>query len=187
MEKNDFPVAIEFRKGLANLYDLGYLSVDFYQLAVFASLVQSGDPYAANKLLGKKARPVNRYRPELVRHTDLGEVISSRSGSIILTVVLPLAGVVIWDLVKAAIHRHVDYHNAQVTLNVSVQDQKLNKILDEYQNRTFGSGDKGLEVLFAILRARNYNVEHMSENAFLIQHVVRKFSQRMVRTIHKNR
>lgn len=59
---------IHFGGPLANLYDVGYLTVDLYQLMAFAELLDQKDESTIQRWYGEKARPFNRYAPPLEKY-----------------------------------------------------------------------------------------------------------------------
>lgn len=75
----------------------------------------------------------------------------------------------------------------KATFELSPEDEGLRKIMAAYENGEFGKDREGLEVLMSILKERKYNVDVLANNIFLIEHVVEKYSQRIIRTIKKNK
>ena len=59
--------------------------------------------------------------------------------------------------------------------------------MDAYASGDFGPGSEGLGTLMTILQQRNYDVTVLAQNLYLVEHVVEKYSQRMIKTIKKNR
>ena len=73
-----------------------------------------------------------------------------------------------------------------LTFQISPQDQGLRGVIDAYERGEFGQGREGLEMLMSVLLHRNYDVRILANNIYLIEHVVDRYSQRIIKTINKN-
>lgn len=186
MENNE--VKIYFGGDLTNLYEIGWLSSDLSQLVDFAELIESGEKDRTEKFFGEKSRPFNRYTKIVDKPHKRPEIVEVRKGSVELIIAgCTLAAMVIMPLVQIKVQEYFRLRNEEVSFEISPQDTSLNRIMNAYENGDFGRGTEGLNMLMAILQQRNYNVTFLAENVYLVEHVVDKYSQRMIKTIKKNR
>lgn len=186
MEDNE--VKIYFGGDLANLYELGWLSSDLSQLVDFSELVESGERERAEKYFGKEARPFNRYVSVVEKKRKRPEIVDVRKGSVELVIAgCSVAAAVLMPLVQIAVQRYFSAQDEEVSFEISPQDQALKRIMDAYERGDFGRGSDGLANLMGILEQRNYNVRVLAQNIYLVEHVIEKYSQRMIKTIKKNR
>jgi len=98
-----------------------------------------------------------------------------------------VAVAVIMPLVQIAVQRYFAKQDETITFELSPQDKGLRKIMNAYEKGEFGEDREGLEVLMSVLQKRKYNVDVLANNIYLIEHVVEKYSQRIIRTIKKNK
>ncbi|MCJ0806821.1 hypothetical protein [Vibrio vulnificus] len=186
MEQNE--VKIYFGGGLANLYEVGWLSSDLSQIVDFAELMESGDLERTERFFGENARPFNRYAQIVDKFHKRPEIVDVRKGSVELVIAgCSLAAAVIMPLVQIAVQNYFAQRDEEVSFEISAQDTNLQRILNAYADGQFGRGSEGLVALMSILQQRNYNVTILSQNIYLVEHVVDKYSQRMIKTIKKNR
>lgn len=186
MEDNE--VKIYFGGDLTNLYEIGWLSSDLSQLVDFAELAESGDSERTERFFGEKSRPFNRYTNVVDKPRRRPEIVDVRKGSVELVIAgCSVAALVIMPLVQIAVQRYFSERDEEVSFQVSPQDLNLQRIMKAYENGEFGMGTEGLTTLMSILQQRNYNVTFLAENVYLVEHVVDKYSQRMIKTIKKNR
>jgi len=89
--------------------------------------------------------------------------------------------------VQIAVQRHFSKLDETVTFELSPQDKGLQKVMSAYEKGEFGEDAEGLKVLMSVLQQRDYNVDVLANNIYLIEHVVDKYSQRIIRTIKKNK
>jgi len=184
---NNFQIKIYFGSELANLYELGWISADLSQLIEFSELVQNKKQERAEKFFGEKSRPFNRYAAINKDREKRPEIIDVQKGSIELLIAgSSIAVAVIMPLVQIAVQRHFSKLDETVTFELSPQDKVLRKVMNAYEKGEFGEGTEGLKVLMSVLQQRNYNVDALADNIYLIEHVVDKYSQRIIRTIKKN-
>ena len=186
MEENE--VKIYYGGDLTNLYELGWLSSDLSQLIDFTELVESGDKTRTEKYFGEKARPFNRYTKIVSKPHKRPEIVDVRKGSVELVIAgCSVAAAVIMPLVQSAVQRHFTQEGEELSFEISPEDEGLQRIISAYANGDFGRGTEGLETLMSILQQRNYNVTILAQNIYLVEHVIEKYSQRMIKTIKKNR
>jgi len=184
---DDQEIRLYFGGELANLYELGWISTDLSQLIEFAELVESGKRERAEKFFGEKARPFNRYVALTEKREKRPEIVDVKKGSIELIIAgTSVAAAVIMPLVQIAVQRHFAAKDETVTFELSPQDQGLRRVMDAYERGDFGQGIDGLNMLMSVLQQRNYNVSVLANNVYLIEHVVEKYSQRIIKTINKN-
>ncbi len=179
-------VNLYFGSKIANLYDLGYLTVDLHQLSVFSNLIESGQSEESEKYFGEKARPINRYMRELTKGSN-AEIIDVKKGSVelILAGLGALASIVM-PIVAIKIERELDLNSKTIKFEISPQDERIKTHLESYKNGTFGSGEQALQNLFEVLQRLNYSITIRAEDIYSIEHVTNKYAQRMVKTIIRN-
>lgn len=181
-------IRIYFGSELANLYELGWISTDLSQLIAFSELVESGEQDRAEKFFGENSRPFNRYTSLIKKREKRPEIVDVQNGSIELVIAgASVAVAIIMPLVRVAVTRHFAKLDETITFEISPEDKGLSKIMNAYEKGDFGKDREGLEVLMAVLKEREYNVDVLSNNIYLIEHVVDKYSQRIIRTIKKNK
>lgn len=181
-------IKIYFGGDLTNLYDIGWLSSDLSQLVDFADLLESGERERTEKFFGEKSRPFNRYTKIVSKSLKRPEVVDVRKGSVELVIAgCSLAAAVIMPLVQIAVQRHFTKIDEDISFQICPQDASLQRIMNAYANGDFGHGTQGLTTLMSILQQRNYNVTLLAQNVYLIEHVIEKYAQRMIKTIKKNR
>lgn len=164
------------------------MSSDLSQLVDCTELVESGDSERTEKFFGEKARPFNRYTKVVDKPHKRPEIVDVRKGSVELVIAgCSVAAAVIMPLVQIAVQRYFSQRDEEVSFEISPQDEGLRSIMNAYANGEFGRGSGALETLMTILQQRNYNVTVLAQNLYLVEHVVEKYSQRMVKTIKKNR
>ena len=181
-------IKLYFGKELANLYELGWISTDLSRLIEFSELIESGRIERAEKFYGEKARPFNRYVSPAGKKGTRPEIVDARRGSLELILAeVGVAAAIIMPLVGIAVQRYFAERDEAVSFQLSPEDPGLRRVMQAYENGEFGTSDEGLQTLIAILQQRNYNVTYLHQNAYLVEHVVEKYSQRIVKTIKKNR
>ena len=183
----DHKIKIYFGNELANLHELGWISTNLSQLLEFSELLESGKADQAEKLFGNKARPFNRYTPVAELKDDKPRIIDVQNGSIELVIAgASLTASVIMPLVQIAVQRYFRKEDENITFQLSPQDKGLSNIMTAYEKGEFGEDNEGFVLLISVLKERNYNVDYLAENTYLIEHVVDKYAQRIIRTIKKN-
>ncbi len=181
-------VKIYFGGDLTNLYEIGWLSSDLSQLIDFAELVEEGNEERTEKFFGEKARPFNRYTKILNKPHKRPEIVDVRKGSVELVIAgCSVAAAVIMPLVQIAVQRYFTQRDEEVSFQISSKDRGLQRIMNGYASGEFGRGSEGLGTLMTILQQRNYDVTVLAQNLYRVEHVVEKYSQRMIKTIKKNR
>ena len=185
---DNFKIRIYFGSELANLYELGWISTDLSQLIEFSELVKTGQQDRAEKFFGEKSRPFNRYTALTKKREKRPEIVDVQNGSIEMVIAgASVAVAVIMPLVQIAVQRYFAKLDETITFEISPQDKALSKIMNAYEKGDFGEDSEGLKVLMSVLQVRNYNVDVLANNIYLIEHVVDKYSQRIIRTIKKNK
>lgn len=183
----DQEIKLYFGGDLANLYELGWISIDLSQILEFAELVEGDEYDRAEKYFGENARPFNRYVSLTEGRRKRPEIVDVRKGSIELVIAgASVAAAIIMPLVQVAVQRYFAERNEVVDFEFSPQDQGLKKIMEAYERGDYGRGVDGLNALMSVLQQRNYNVSALANNTYLVEHVVEKYAQRIVRTIKKN-
>ena len=183
----DEQVKIYFGGKLANLYELGWIAADLSQVIDFSELIEVGSKERAEKFFGEKSRPFNRYAAISARKEKRPEIVEVNKGSIELIIAgATLAAAIIMPLVQIAVSRYFEEKDEMVTFEISPQDRVLKGILRSYENGDFGSGHEGLQELMYQLAQHNYSTSFLSDNVYLIEHVIEKYSQRIIKTIKKN-
>jgi len=181
-------IKVYFGGDLANLYEVGYLSVDLFQLITFSDLIEQGDIDKAKDYFGEKPKPINRYSSLYRKRKTTSEIADVKKGSLELIIAgVTLSAAIIMPLVQIAAQKYFDYRNANVQFQISPDDLSLKRIIDAYAKGDFGRGQEGLDTLFAILERRDYDVRILAENTYIIEHVIDKYSKRIVKTVNKNR
>ena len=184
---DDQEISIYFGGELANLYELGWISTDMSQLIAFSELVETGNIERAEKYFGEKSRPFNRYVSITEKREKRPEIVEVKKGSVELIIAgATLAAAVIMPLVQIAVQRHYAAKSEAVTFQLSAQDQGLRRVIDAYECGDLGQGRDGLEMLMSVLQQRNYDVSVLANNIYLIEHVVERYSQRIIKTINMN-
>lgn len=175
---------IYFGTELANLYDVGYLTSDLYQLFTFSELLEQPDRELTERWFGEKARPFNRYAGVLEKYRKSSEIREAKKGSLELTVAV---GSLLTSIIVplAVIYVQRDLGPRQVAFEISVDDPNIEQALRTYASGGFGSGPQGLELLFAALRQMKYNVHLQAQDAYVVHNVLNRYAQRMVKTIDK--
>ncbi len=154
----------------------------------FSELVESGEQERAEKFFGEKSRPFNRYTALTKNREQRPKIVEVQNGSIELVIAgASIAAAVIMPLVRISVTRYFDRLDETITFELSPEDEGLRKIMAAYEKGDFGKDREGLEVLMSVLKERKYNVDVLASNVYLIEHVVEKYSQRIIRTIKKNK
>ncbi|MFT5758851.1 MAG: hypothetical protein ACI9LM_003599 [Alteromonadaceae bacterium] len=154
----------------------------------FTELVESGDQERTDKYFGEKARGFNRYTKVVGKPHKRPEIVDVRKGSVELVIAgCSVAVAVIMPLVQIAVQRYFTQRDEELSFEISPQDISLQRIMSAYANGDFGRGSNGLGTLMSVLQQRNYNVTLLAQNIYLVEHVIEKYSQRMIKTIKKNR
>ena len=175
---------LRFRDGLLNLHDIGYLSVDVYQLVAFSQTLADENVAEAERWFGESARPFNRFAPVLERYARMSPVTDARRDSIELWMeVGNLAAAIIVPLVAVYVQRELG--NPEINFQIGVDDQVVQRAIDAYEKGGFGRGPRALEGLCDYLRQRERNVQLVGDNSVLIDEVLARYAKRMVRTIRR--
>jgi len=186
MKKKEYKLDIYFGSEIANLYELGYLTIDLQQLQSYSRLISEKNIEQAEKYFGEKSRPINRYSSQLTKGTK-SEIINVKKGSIELAIAgATLIAAVVMPIVAIKVQQELKYENQLVRFEISPQDESIQTHLQAYAKGNYGYGEKGLEALFEILQRLNYSVQITREDIYSIEHVTNKYAQRMVKTIKKN-
>ena len=178
---------IYFGGEIANLYDVGYLSTDIYQLIAFSELIDQRKDADVTRWFGEKARPFNRYATVLDKYRRSSDIKEARGGSLELIVATAsLVSSIVVPLVVVYIQKQLDGQNTgSINFEVSVKDPRVQQLLTMFAAGHFGQGARALDQLFQELQSRGYNVSLRSNDAYVIHSTLEKYSQRMVRTIER--
>lgn len=170
---------------LANLYDVGYLSTDIYQLIAFSELLSQHKDNEVERWFGIGARPFNRYATVLEKYRRSSDIREARSGSLELVIAsATLISSVIVPLIAIYIQKRLETPKS-ISFEVSVKDPRLQHLLNMFAEGAFGHGARGIDQLFKELQERGYNVTLRANDAFVIHGTLEKYAQRMVRTIER--
>jgi hypothetical protein len=175
---------LRFKDGLLNLHDVGYFSVDIYQLIAFSEALAAGDVAEAERWFGEKSRPFNRFASVLERYARKSNVTDARRGSIELEIaVASLAATIVVPLVQVYVQRAIG--NRDINFEIGVDDQVVRRAIDAYAAGAFGQGPRALEGLYEHLRQRERDVKLIGDNSLLIDGVLTRYAKRMIRTIKR--
>ena len=180
-------VRVYFGGQIANLYDIGYLSTDLYQLIAFSELIDQKEDKDIERWFGDKSRPFNRYASVLDKYRKSSEISEARGGSLEIVVqVAALISSIVIPLVAVYIQLQNSHAvNNSVSFEISVKDPRLQHLLELFREGHFGRGAEAIDSLFQALKERGYDVELRSGDAFVIHDTLQKYSQRMVRTMQR--
>lgn len=185
MNKQD--IKIYFGTEMANLYDLGYITTDLYQIFAFSDLLEQKESEKVEKYFGEKSKPFNRYLTVLDKYKKDSSIVDVKKGSIeLLLANAPLIAAVVMPLVAIKVQSYFAEKGRQIQFELSPADPALKRIMDSYEAGDFGDGRDGLDTLFSVLQQRNYSVSLTGQDAYSIEHVVDKYAQRIVKTIDKH-
>lgn len=175
---------VYFGAEISNLYDVGYLSIDLYQLIVFSELIHEGDHVMIDKWFGENTRPLNRNAGRIKTYRRSSIIREAKNGSLELYVSIgALLTSIIVPLVQTYMQRTLG--SRQVSFEVGVDDQNIQQALRAYANGTFGTGPQSLEMLFAALGQLGYSTRIQAQDIYVIDDVLNRYARRMVRTINK--
>ncbi len=178
---------IYFGGSLANLYDVGYLSTDIYQLIAFSELVVNREDLEMERWFGDRARPFNRYASIFDKYRKSSEIKEAKGGSLELAVsVASLATSIIVPLAMMYLQKEKGgIYSPYLTFEISARDQRVQQLIHMFGEGNFGHGPQAIDALFSALRERGYNVELRSSDAYVIHNVLERYSQRMIKTISR--
>jgi len=181
-------IKIYFGGELSNLFELGYISTDLHQVIAFCSLLEADDIEQAEKYFGDKSRPLNRYVTISESAKRKSAITDVKKGSIELTLAgIGVVGTYIMPLVAERVNKYFEERDEVVQFQISAKDENLSRILRNYEKGQYGNNQEGLDRLMAYLKQADYDVSIISDNTYLVEHVIEKYSQRIIRTIKKNR
>lgn len=186
---HDQTLKVYFGEGCANLYTIGYISSDLFQLLAFSELLEQRDEGRLYKYFLRKERPLylSRYSKLLRENIKTSQVTDVKKGSVELIIsCVTVASAIIIPFVVLGVHRRFERSDQQVTFNVATDDQTIQQNLDEYSQGTFGHGVKGLDAFVQHLAAQGYDVHAVSERVYEIEHVVDRYERRLARTLKMN-
>jgi len=179
---------IIFKDDTANLYDIGYILTDIYQTISLAHLIEEADFEVVEKKYGADAKGLNRYSAYNEKIAKSSEIMEVKNGSVEL--IIPLAGLVVSILspfLGALVGQKLRERNEQVSFEINPDNQLLKDIMDNYQLGQYGRGIDGLNQLMDVLSDNDFNVNMLRQNAFVIHNALDRSTNRIVRTIRKNR
>jgi hypothetical protein len=176
---------IYFGGDIANLYDVGYLSTDIYQLIAFSELIDQKQDNEIRRWFGEKPRPFNRYASVLDKYRRSSDIREAKGGSLELVVaVASLVSNIVVPLVALYVQQQQDEkHPPMVSFEISVRDVRLQQVLNMFSEGYFGQGPQAIEALFQALRDRGYNVVLRANDAYVIHDTLKRYAQRMIRTM----
>ena len=181
-------IKIYFGEELSNLFELGYISTDIHQLIAFSELIEENNLNQIEKYFGEKPIPINRYVTISKDSKKKSRISEVKQGSIELTLtdIGVVAGIVM-PIVAIKVQQYFNERNETVQFQIYAQDQNVQRLLRRYENGDFGRGQEALDRLFRNLEYANYDIQIQNENIYLIEHITNKYSQRIIKTIKKNR
>ncbi|MGD9874526.1 MAG: hypothetical protein AB7T27_09690 [Kiritimatiellia bacterium] len=173
----------------ANLYTIGYLSSDLFQLLTFSELIEQHRDRQLEQYFFAEKRPayLNRYSKVYRERIKFGKVTDVEKGSVELIVdgIVDTATIIIPFTVMTA-QLLIERSRQRVTFNVSIDDPKVQQHLDAYKRRVFGKGDEGLETFIKYLSQKHYDVQAIADRVYDISKITDQVSNRMARTLKMN-
>lgn len=175
---------LHYKDRLANLYDVGYLSVDLFQLIAFAQALEAGDKAQLDRWYGEKAHAFNRFAGILVQNVEKSRIIDARPGSVHFEIAV--AGIlvpVVCTLLNVYLQHHLDNRDCQFTIESN--DPVARRALDMYSRGMFGRGPEAIEKLSEHLANRSRSLTALGDNAYLVDQVLQRYAHRIVRTVRR--
>ena len=187
MRDKDFGITIHFASDISDLYTLGYVASDLYQMWVYSELIQKNDRYNIERFYGEKAKYFNRYVSVLDEYREQATIKEIKRGSVELYLGgATLVAAVVMPIVAIKAQTYMQERNQTVTFNVNPDDPQLANVLDAYKRDVFGSGNAGVDTLAAYLKNKGYSVKAISDNIYDIERVTDRYGQRIAKTIRKH-
>lgn len=188
MTIKDDSLKIHFDLGENTLYELGYLSIDIYQLIVFCNLLEENDIGSLeNYFYNPKSNfTLTRNSTILKKYKHVAKIVHLQDGSVELF----LAGVgalakIVMPMIANKIQQRSNRYSQEVTFNISTNDIYLEQCIDDVSNGAYGFEDEGLKWLLNVLRLRGYSVEAVNRDVYRVEKVFDAYEQRMTKIIKK--
>ncbi|OBR91577.1 hypothetical protein CLRAG_29410 [Clostridium ragsdalei P11] len=171
-----------------SLYDLGYLSIDIYQLIVFSRLIEDNDRHSLEKYFygSRRSFMLTRNSSILKKYRNSANVEHMEDGSIVIDIAqVGLVATIIVPFVAMYVQEQIKKYSEEVTFEINSQDKQLQKIIEEVGQGYFGLEDEGLKWLLNMLENRGYSIEVINKDVYRINKVMTNYQRRIVRTIKK--
>jgi len=182
-------IKIYFGDDLANLFDVGYISTDIHQLISFTSLLEDNNIEDINKYFLENKYGLTRYSKVLSQEKMKKSRISDvKKGSVELIIAgVSLVSSIVMPIVAIKVSKYFERRNEQVNFNIKVNDTRLQRLLDDYEQGYYGDGENGLQSIIRLISHAGYNIDIISDNTYTVEHIVEKYTKRIVKTIKKYR
>lgn len=188
--KNDNEIQIYFGKECSNLYTLGYVSADLFQLLAFCEMIDNEDFINLNKFFpseGPRSFFLTRYSKIVTERIKGSQVSEVKNGSIeVILASASLAAAIIMPIVAILVERELARRNKTVTFNISTSDQNLQYFLNRYKLGIYGQGIEGRNRFFEELGNNNFRVTAINQDTFDIENLTRYYTSRIAKTLHMN-
>jgi len=180
-------LVLRFAGTAPSLYEVSYIGIDVYQVLAFSKLVDAGDRETLDYYFGQAPPPLNRYVDVLRAYRDTAPRVTVRRGSYeILLEQAPLLAAVLIPILAIYVQRRLSRFDETVIFEVAVEDEELQQLLEVFAKGAFGAGEPALRELFEALGHRGYNITAKQKDLFVIEHVLTRYSRRIVKTLKKN-
>jgi hypothetical protein len=177
-------IKISFGDRLSNLYDVGYLTVDVFQLISFAEALAEGDRKAVARWFGENARPFNRYAAILEKRAQKSRIIDFRRGSVYFYVeVASSLAACICALLTPYIQHRLD--NNRNEFSIEMDDLIVQRAIEAFRAGAFGKGSEAIDNLSEYLAKNDRSLLPLGRNAYAINRVLQRYSSRVVRTLRR--
>lgn len=180
-------IEIHFPDQLADLYSVGYLSNDINQIVAYARLLEEGREAEASQFFSERTKGLNRQATPLRDFRHAARIRDAEKGSLVLTVATTIAAAVLGGIVGAMVSAKLAEEKRVERFEISPSDKRINRLLDQYAEGTFGRGYDALQFLLERLQQLGYDVKVLSDNAYAVYEVADRTADRMVRMIRHGR
>jgi len=188
--ENNHSLTVYFGEDYANLYTIGYVSSDIFQLLIFCELLQKGDKETVRKLYSRDSyRPYgfNRYNRVFKDNIKISKISDVKKGSVELIIAeATLAAAIIIPIVVVFLQNFMNQRNQRLTFNVNPNDIRLHNLINLYELGHFGNGREGLNEFFRELVRNGYNVQALGQDVYTIEYIANLYARRIARTLRMN-
>ena len=182
-------VVIRFGDQLMNLYHLGYVSEDLAKVLVLAHSareIRLGAVENFGSAVFRDPYDVGRNDPRFQGFLELLRIEKVRSGSI--EIVLASASLLSSIVVPLVILRaQQTAGRGELTLDVRSNHPLINPLLQRYSAGDFGRGPEAMNRLFSDLARAGVDVSPISNDVFVIDSIVQRYSRRIASVIKMKR
>ncbi|MBM7661716.1 hypothetical protein JOC85_002519 [Bacillus mesophilus] len=183
----EFELTIKINKEKNTLFELGYISLDILQLVVLGELIEQEKTEKAEDIFLKK-KPYGYFTRDslfLREYKERAIIKELRKGSIILVISGISATAAIINLIVQHKVRKNTHKNETIYFEVSSNDDRLNDLLESYDNGNYGKGGEGFKWLNKQLLQMGYSVRLKDKDAYIIEKVSEEYKNRIIKTIKK--